>query len=260
MLKFEYTLYTILYKIVHLIMFDQLPDEIILHIINVSKNASTASRLILVNKHLTELALERIIKMRNNHPAWKILRTAINKDNELVIDDIFTHYEPFNKLNPILHREALAAVLASCFLKNTSFKDNNIEIYHSHNIVSLYDNNDSKRYIWGTHARRLEHNCYYNYFEYTNEWEIFNYIDKHMITSREDGEPLFTFSVHKCRNVCNIFLPTFPGVGLQFWFPIRGNKKDEFYKFLRANRLPYPHPDIVVGPSVGGYRKLYYTL
>jgi hypothetical protein len=235
---------------------DQLPDEVIVHIIN---DVSVASKLILVNKHLTELALEQIIITRNDHPAWKILQTRISKDNELVIDEVFAHYMPLSKTNAMLRKEAFTNMLASCFLSGMSFQHINIEIHHSCNNISLYDSNDHEEYVWGSYTCTAEGKYYYHYFEYTNKWEIFNQDEENTMSLREDVKPYFMFDMSDCVNIDNIFSSILPEISLRFWFPIVGNGRNEFYKFLHAGELPYPHPDIVTGPNAAKYRELYFA-
>jgi hypothetical protein len=238
-------------------MFDQLPDEIILHIINVG-GISTASKLILVNKHLTELALEQIIITRNNHPAWKILQTNTGKNNELVINDIFVQYNPSNETNAILCENTLTDMLILCFLKNMSLHYDESEICHSPDSISLYDRTSNITCIWGAHARITKEDCFYSYYEYMKELEIFNYDTKYSIISKNYTETYYTVDAQDCYDVNDVFSPIFPGINLKFWFPIAESRKNKFYELLRADKLPYPHPDTVTGPNAAKYRELYF--
>jgi hypothetical protein len=237
---------------------DQLPDELIVHMINVS-DISTASKLILVNRHLDNIAMEQIIIARNNHPAWKILQTSIGKDNELVIDDMFKHYEKSCGKNVVLQKEFLTNMLALCFLNNTVFYHNNIEIRHSTNTISLHCGMSNTEHMWGTYAHATDASGYYVYFEYAKILEIFDFCVCGSITFRSNDEQYLEFDTDERYDIEEVFSSILPETSLQFWFPT-GGRKDEFYKLLRAGELPYPHPDTITGPGAAEYRELYYTL
>jgi hypothetical protein len=244
-------------------MLDQLLDELILYMIDVSDGINIASRLILVNKHLTRLVLKRIINTRDNNPACKILQISINKDKELVIEDIFMHYKPLDKINIIPCKEAFTNTLILCFLKNTIFKHNNIEISHSSNSISLYDSNKETEYIWGLYAHISTCSDYYGYyyscFEYIKEWEMFDYLYEIAIVSRKNYKLRIEFDGRDCYSLYDVFSSIFPETSLAFWFPKTGDKKDEFYELLQADELPYPHPDTVTGFNAAKYRELYFA-